>query len=385
MPLEMILVMLLIGMAVVLFTWDMIPAEVVALGLMLSFVLTGLLTPDQAFSGFASDTVMMILGLLIMTSAIATTGILSGFSRWVQVKTVGRPWLFVFVLLLLIGTISSFISNTASTALLVPMAIAVCQRMNLSTSRVLLPMAFVSILAGTVTLIGTSTNLVVSGLMKNLGMAPLDMFEITPVGLTILAIGFIYIFFIGRYLIPDRSANQSQEDVIRRSTYLTEVAILKDSPLHGKTLRELKFYDQHDLQVIRIIRQNSDFLPARSDTPLLSGDILLVEGTREAILEVKEQDGIEIKTAGKWSSLPATRESGGSSGFTQFPLAFSNLAAKSPPSTLWSHRLGVAPSWRHPSKKNQRSTITSGRSLASAGPGAESPGYGRRRRPQTFG
>lgn len=301
---EMGLVMLLIVTAVILFIWDIIPAEIVALGLMLSFVLTGVLTPVQAFSGFSSDTVMMILGLLIMTSAIARTGILTGLSRWVQLGTAGRPWLFLLVLLAIMGALSSFMSNTAATALMVPMAIAVCHRMNLSIARVLLPMAFVSILAGTVTLIGTSTNMVVSGLMQNLGLTPLGMFEMTPVGITILIAGFIYIYFIGRYLIPDRAKSVSLQEVIRSSSYLTEVVILDNSPLHGKTLSELKFSDRHDLQVIKIIREGTRYIHPGSDLPLLSGDVLLVEGPHEAILEVKDRVGIEIKANKKWSSLP---------------------------------------------------------------------------------
>lgn len=301
---EMIVVMLLILAAIALFIWDIIPPEIVALGLMLSFVISGILTPVQAFSGFSSDTVMMILGLLIMTSAIAHTGILSGLSRWVQLGTAGRPWLFLLILLTIMGVLSSFMSNTAATALMVPMAIAVCHRMNLSTARVLLPMAFVSILAGTVTLIGTSTNMVISGLMQNLGLAPLRMFEMTPVGLTILIVGGLYIYFIGRYLIPDRAKAESLQEVIRSSSYLTEVVILENSPLHGKTLSQLKFSDRHELQVIKIIREETRFIHPRSDLPLQSGDVLLVEGPHEAILEVKDRVGIEIKANKKWNSFP---------------------------------------------------------------------------------
>ena len=291
---DITLVCLLLGIAVFLFSFDVLEAEIVALGRMLSFVICGVLTPGQAFSGFASDTVMMIMGLLIMTTALTQTGAMEGISRWVRAISSGRPLVFMLLLLTVTGLLSSFISNTATIALLAPMAVAVCRKLNFPVSKVLLPMAFVSILAGTVTLIGTSTNLVVSGLMTTLGMEALDMFELSPVGLVILGAGFLYLVLIGRHMISPSKENANIAEVIRSSNYLTEMILLESSPLAGKTLRDLKFGEANDLQVIRLVREGNRRVHIHADLPLAIGDILLVEGPREAILDIQQKAGIEI-------------------------------------------------------------------------------------------
>lgn len=302
------IVFVLIAVALVLFTVEVIPAEMVALGLLLAFVMTGILTPEQAFAGFASDTVMMILGLLIMTSAIARTGVMGGVARWLQIATKGRKLLFTTLLLGSVTALSSVMSNTAVTALFVPVVIAVARRMGAPVHGLLLPVAFASILAGAMTLIGTSTNLVVSGLMQSSGQAPLDMFEMTPVGLVLALLGMPYLIFLAPRLLSSRSREASMEDVIRTSQYLTEVRVQKASPLVGRTLREVRFGEQHDLNVLRVIRESGEHTSGRANTRLRSGDVLLVEGPHDAILKVKDQSGLEIKAEAKLG--PVTSENG---------------------------------------------------------------------------
>jgi di/tricarboxylate transporter len=304
-----VIVFVLIAVALVLFTVEVIPAEMVALGLLLAFVMTGILTPEQAFAGFASDTVMMILGLLIMTSAIARTGVMGGVARWLQIATKGRKLLFTSLLLGSVTALSSFMSNTAVTALFVPVVIAVSRRMGLPVHSILLPVAFASILAGSMTLIGTSTNLVVSGLMQTGGLAPLDMFEMTPVGLVLVLLGVPYLIFLAPRLLPSRSRETTMEEVIRAGHYLTEVRVQKESLLVGKTLREARFGEQHDLNVLSVIRESGEQTTGRANTKLRAGDVLLVEGPHDAILKVKDQSGLEIKAEAKLGAVAPENES----------------------------------------------------------------------------
>lgn len=296
---SIVIVFGLIAVALIFFTIEVIPAEIVALGLLLAFVMTGILTPEQAFAGFASDTVMMILGLLIMTSAIARTGVMSNIARWLQMATKGRQLLFVILLLCSVTAMSSFMSNTAVTALFVPVVIAVTRRIGLPPHQILLPVAFASILAGSMTLIGTSTNMVVSGLMQSSGQAPMDMFEMSPVGIVLVLLGLPYLIFLAPRLIPGRQREASMEEVIRTGHYLTEVLVLKDSPIAGKTLREARFGEQHDLTVLSVIRDGGTQVSGRASTKIRDGDILLVEGPHDAILKVKDQAGLEIKAEAK--------------------------------------------------------------------------------------
>ncbi|MEZ0389804.1 MAG: SLC13 family permease, partial [Verrucomicrobium sp.] len=299
---SIVIVFVLILVALVFFTIEVVSAEIVALGLLLAFVMTGVLSPAQAFSGFASDTVMMILGLLIMTSALARTGIMNGVARWLQMTTRGRQGLFIVLILTSVTVMSSFMSNTAVTALFLPVAIAVSRRMGFGTHTLLLPLSFASILAGSMTLIGTSTNLVVSGLMQGSGLQPLDMFEMTPVGIVLVLLGLPYLIFLAPKLLPERKVDKSIEEVIRNGHYLTEVLVQKNSPIVGKTLKEVRFGEQHDLNVLNVIREGGMLMTGRANTKLRAGDVLLVEGPHDAILKVKDQVGLEIKAEAKLRS-----------------------------------------------------------------------------------
>lgn len=302
-----LLVFIVLAIALVLFSVEILPAEVVALGLLLVFVITGILTPEKAFAGFASETVLMILGLLIMTSAISRTGVMEGISRWLQQLTRGNAPRFVILLLLVVATLSGFMSNTAVTALFLPVVLAVCRRLDLPAQRVLMPLAYASILAGSLTLIGTSTNLVSSGLMQAAGLPPLGMFELTPVGLVLLVVGLPYLIWVLPRLLPRRPAQASMEEVIRAGSYLTEVSVQPGSPAVGRTLAELRFGEQHDLNVLSILRPGRAAFPARARTRLRAEDVLLVEGSHEAILKMKDQAGLEIRPEVR-HALPAAEE-----------------------------------------------------------------------------
>lgn len=288
-------VFILLGIAVVFFAFEWVSAEVVALGLLLGLIAFGILDVSQAFAGFGSDTVMMILGLLIMTTILAQTGVIDVVGRWIQKKSSGKKTSFLPILLCTVGTVSCFVSNTASAAFFIPIVLAMARRLKVTPSRYLMPMAFVSILAGSMTLIGTSTNMVVSGMMQQGGLSPMGMFELTPVAAVFLVIGLIYLLTLGQKLIPERDAVGSLQEVLRSGHYLTEIRVTQDSTLAGKSLRELQFGEKLDLTVLRITRSDHNVARAAANTKLRAGDVLLVEGGHEAILKVKNMAGLEIK------------------------------------------------------------------------------------------
>jgi di/tricarboxylate transporter len=297
----MALLLALIGVALVFFAFEWIPADVVALGLLLTLVLTGLIPAQKAFAGFGSDSVVMILGLLILTAALLKTGVMELVGRVLVRYTGDRPGALLAVIMIASSTLSAFISNTACTAFFLPIVIAAAARAKVSSSKLLLPLAFCSILSSSVTLISTSSNLVVSGLMTTAGLAPMDMFELAPVGIPITFVGLVYMFFLGRRLLPDRAAPAELLESFGVRPYLTEILILPDSPLVGKTLEESGLGRDLDLNVLQIVRDKDRRLaPARSLT-LLAGDVILVEGVREEILKIKDTSGIEIKADVKLS------------------------------------------------------------------------------------
>ena len=291
-------IMLLLGtmlVALVLFSYERrIPADVTALGILLFLILTGLLPAEKAFAGFGSDVVVMMLGLLVLMAALARTGVTDAVGRAILRRTNARSNHLLLVVMIAAAAMGAFVSNTAATAFFLPIVIGLARRAKLSAAKLLMPLAFASILASSITLVSTSTNIIVSGLMAEYDMPPMGMFELTPVGVPIAIVGVIYMFTLGRRLVPDRIPAEQIED-FSAHLYLTEIMIPPDSPLSGKTLQESGLGRDLDLTVLRIVRGEAQHLVPRAMTRLKKGDVLLVEGERENILRVKKTAGIDIK------------------------------------------------------------------------------------------
>lgn len=291
---EIALLFLIILAALVLFSIEKFSVDVIALGVLSTLVLTGLLPPDQAYAGFSNDAFISIFGLFILTAALLRTGIVEVFGRAILRRIGDDPGRLLIVIMGLSAFIGAFISNTASTALFIPVVISLARRTHISPSKLLMPLAFSSILSSSVTLVSTSTNIVVSGLMTWRGLPPMGMFELAPVGIPIAIIGLVYMFFLGRRLIPDRSPphNSNGYDL---QNYKTEIIVLPGSPLIGKTLEESRVGEDLDLNVVRLIRDKDRSVPPHAELRLEEGDMLLVEGQRDDILNIKSAAGIDIR------------------------------------------------------------------------------------------
>jgi di/tricarboxylate transporter len=296
MTLEIALLILIILLAVVFFCLEWVAADVIALAVLLSLILIpGLLPADQAFAGFGSDTVILILGLLIMTAALLRTGLMDLVARGIIRYTGDHPTRLLLVIMVAAAGLSAFISNTAATAFFVPIVMGLATRAKVSPSKFLLPLAFSSILTSSVTLISTSTNIVISGLMPRFGLEPMGMFELAPVGIPIAIVGLTYMALIGRKMIPNRANPEELLEDFGVRPYLSEIIILPTSYLVGKTLAESALGRDLDLTVLRLVREKNQHLVPGANTVLQAGDILLVEGKSDEILKIKDTAGIEIK------------------------------------------------------------------------------------------
>jgi len=290
-------VLCLMVVALALFALDFLRVDVVALILLLLLTvpgrwIPGLLTPSQALAGFGSETIMVLIGLFILTAGIVKTGVVERIGLRIASLGSSRPVAFTRFIILSAGATSAFVSNTLTTAVFLPIAIGASRRARISASKMLMPMAFASILAGTITVIGTSTNLVVSGLLPQYGLEPLDFFEMAPVGGVIAVIGFVYLLFLAPRLIPDRGAADPEKSVESRQ-FRTEVVVTEKSPLAGKTLADLRLGDLLSLFVVNV-RRGSRRRPRATDK-LREGDELVIEGSSQDILSVKDLTGMGIK------------------------------------------------------------------------------------------
>ncbi|HWQ93322.1 MAG TPA: SLC13 family permease, partial [Clostridia bacterium] len=295
------LLLLLIGVAMVFFWWERLPAEVVALGLLLALVFTGLLPVDLAFEGASNDAVVMIFGLLVLTAALQRTGVIELAGRTVLRHAGEDPNRLLLIIMIASAVMGAFMSNTASTAFFVPVVMGVARKAGISPSRLLMPLAFSSILTSSVTLVSTSTNLVVSGMIGTYRMEPMGMFELTPVGIPIAVAGLIYMFFLGRRLIPERASAGEMTDRFGLRPYLTEIVILPESPLANKTLAEARVSQELGLTVLGFIRDKTRHLTPTPDLVLRAGDVLIAEGNQQDIVQIKDVAGVEIKADVKLS------------------------------------------------------------------------------------
>lgn len=289
-----LLLLILFVAALVLFATEWLPVDVTALCLLGALLLLGLLTPAEAFAGFGSDTALTLASLFILTQVLLRAGVI----EWIGAALTRRVRSAPRLLRAMLGTvagISAFTSNTATTAVFLPVVSGVSRRAGLPASRVLMPLAFSSILGGTVTVIGTSTNLVVSGALPASGLRPLGFFELAWVGVPVAVAGLLYLFFVAPRLLPARDA--AIEDALR--PYLADLTVAPGSPLIGQTLRGSNLGRDHGLTVVSVGRAGQMIYAPGADFRLEEGDRLAAEGPSERILAGRTHLGMVSRSEQK--------------------------------------------------------------------------------------
>ncbi|WNG34122.1 SLC13 family permease [Archangium violaceum] len=277
--------------ALVLFSIDVVPIEVSSLVVVCLLAVTGVLTPEQAFEGFSNDTVIFIFTLLAMTEGLASTGVVQLVGQRLAFFARFGHQTFVLAMMVVVAVFSSIVSNTVTTAAFLPVAIGAANRAKVPKSKVLLPLAYASMLGGMVFLYGTSTNLVASAAFPRFGLEPIGVAELSPVGFPVAVIGILVVVFLGPLLLPARVGKGAVGDWVLRD-YLTEAILPPDSRYVGKELAEIT--EGLGLRVIGLVREGES-MPAVPTYRLMGDERIIVEGNREDILRVKDLRGIEIR------------------------------------------------------------------------------------------
>lgn len=292
---QIAIVLSLLFVALLLFATERIPIDIVSLVLVLLLVVTGTLSAGEAFAGFGNDIVITISGLFILTGGLAKTGVIEVVGRRLQ-GIAGKSEFRMAAMIMMVAAFSAAImKNTTTTAMFLPVVLGIATRKSISPSKLLMPLAFGAILGGTCTLIGTSTNLAVSGALPRYGLEPFSMFELTRVGVPIVGIGMLYMLLVGLRLLPTRESGQSLTEQYHVRQYMSEVLVLKGSPLIGKKLSEAPISDV-DLTVVGILRGKKQYrIAPNPEEEIQESDLLLVQGRVDDILRVKGEAGIEIK------------------------------------------------------------------------------------------
>ena len=267
---------------------EVIPLEVTALGATGLLLLLGIIDPNEAVSGFSNKAVITIGAMFIMSKALVKTGFLEVFTEKVYQVAGQRKWLTILIFLLTVSLISGFINNTAAVAIFIPLAINLCQLLHISPTRILMPLSFAAIFGGTLTLIGTSTNLLVSSIMEENGIAPFKMFEFAFLGLMFLGVGSVYNFLLARWFLPTRTVLSSLTRKYHMARYLTEFKIGPSSPLIDNSSNALNLDEEYNLQVLMIIRNDIRYRYSLQNMTLQENDIILVQINVNDIIRLKE-------------------------------------------------------------------------------------------------
>ena len=279
-----------------MFALEWVPFEVTAFAALGILLLFNIITPEQAVSGFSNKAVITIAAMFVLSRAIEKTGFLEVFADKLYTFGGNRKWLTIFIFLLTVAVISGFINNTASVAIFIPLAINLCQKFKISPSKLLLPLSYAAIFGGTLTLIGTSTNLVVSSFMEEhvsviypKGIPAFSMFEFTKLGFLFLVVGIIYIMFASRWMLHSRSIISSLTRKYHLGPFFTEFKVGPDSSLVGNTIKDLDISKKYDLEMYMIIRDKKRIRKGLNSVPIQKGDVLMAHVGVDKMMKFSEE------------------------------------------------------------------------------------------------
>jgi di/tricarboxylate transporter len=294
MTLEIGLTLAVAAGALVLFVWNRLRIDVVALMVMASLILLGLVTPQEGISGFANEATVTVAAMFILSAGLLRTGAIDVLGRWVARLAGKSETRLLLVACLLVIPMSAFINNTPVVVVMVPLMLGLTRQLGFSPSRFFMPISFASQMGGTLTLIGTSTNLLVAGLVLELGLDRIRLFDITRPALILTALGLAYLLTVGRWLTPTRQAAADVMDRYEMRDYLSVLVVAEDSRLVGQTLRESRFGETYGLEIVGVERAGQRLPVPGPDTVVQAGDLLLVHGKLPDIARIEEVDHLRI-------------------------------------------------------------------------------------------
>ena len=293
------IVTVLLVVAVYLLITEKVPIDLTAIGIMVVLALTRTLTPAESVSGLANPAVITVGAMFLISQAMIRTGAVAYIGHKVVDLTRGRAQPAMLIILLIVALASAFINNTPVVVLFIPVVMSMGCRFNLNPSKYLIPISYASILAGTCTLIGTSTNIIVSDLSAQYGFGALGMFELAPVGIPLALSGLLLIFFMASRLLPDLPNPACELHGRSRRRYLAEVSVTRGSELVGLNPCAELPARHPDIEVVELIRYSHIFHPCRDTVTIAPDDLLMVKGPPNALMRLLNAKGVELPKAEK--------------------------------------------------------------------------------------
>jgi di/tricarboxylate transporter len=304
MPIEAIVTIIVIVVAFILFATEYFSVDHVAIGIMVVFALTGVLTPTESFEGFANSATLTVAAMFVLGNALIRTGIIESIGPFFTKLISKSQSKSIFSLTVITGSISAFINNTPVVATFIPVVTNAARKTNKSPSKYLIPLSFGAIFGGSCTLIGTSTNLLVDGIAEKSGLEGFSMFQFAPLGLIFFFVGVIYLVIFSKRLLPEKEASMEVVEKSSVKDYLTEIKIIgrineykegADKAEENIQIQDIfEEKDEGEVIVEQLIRAGEKIKQPESDFKLKKGDVLLVRGDLARIKKILNNDLLEM-------------------------------------------------------------------------------------------
>ncbi|HEX8289169.1 MAG TPA: SLC13 family permease [Pyrinomonadaceae bacterium] len=308
MTIEIFFVFAVLLLAVFLFITEKLPVDSVALLIMTLLLVSGVITAAEGLSGFSNTATITIGAMFVLSAGLFKTGavgILGGLINRIFKKNF---WSAIVIVMVLVGVLSAFINNTPVIAIFLPILLGVAKETRISVSKILMPVSFASMFGGVCTLIGTSTNILVSSIAEKEGLPAFTMFEFAPLGLIMFAAGTCYMLLVGIRLIPERRGEGDLTEAFSLNEYLTEIVLLPAAASVGEKIKDAPLVQDLDIAILEIRRENETIRQPTAHEVLLQGDVLLVRCDLEKIRRMQEREGIRLKPQAKWGDESLTSE-----------------------------------------------------------------------------
>src|SRR5215207_2816705 len=296
---QLYLFIILIGAVILLFT-EWLPIDLTAILIILALGVTGVLEPEGAFSGFSSEPAILLATVFVLSGALYHTGLSGQLGDWIK-SLAGKSFeRMISVVMPAVALLSAFTHHVTITAIMLPPTLKLSKENNVPASRLLMPMAFAASLGTTITIIGAPAFLIVDGLLKQAGQSGLGIFSIAPIGLTISLVGTIFFLLLARLLLPAHRGDEQSVDHFRMEGYYTELVLLPDSTLIGKTIREIEELQPADFKVSAWYRNQRPRNRPFGSKKTQAGDVLVIRTDPNRIATIEKEPGIAIQPLEKY-------------------------------------------------------------------------------------
>ncbi len=298
-PNQLYLFVILVGSIILLFTeWIRIDLTAILIILMLS--LTGVLKPEEALSGFSSEPAILLASVFVLNGALYYTGMAEQLGNWIK-QLAGKSFeRAICVVMPSVALLSAFTHHVTITALMLPPMLKLSRENDIPASRLLMPLSFAASLGTTITIIGAPAFLIADGLLKQAGGSGLGIFSIAPIGLALSLTGTIFFLLVGRFLLPSHRGEEETIDHFRLEGYYTELIILPNSPLIGKTIREIEAMQPSDFKVSAWYRDNRPRNRPFRGKKAQDGDVLVIRTSPDKLATIEQERGIALRPLEKY-------------------------------------------------------------------------------------